>query len=465
MKINLFILLFLLSMLHLETVTQTESSLITVIGKELIGRVENGESVREVRGDVVLTQGNVVITCDLAIQYLAQNNAKLFGNVIIKQDSLTITTSEGFYYGNEKRAFSDKGVKLDDQKVILTAVIGEYFFDLHKALFDKNVKLYDTISTMTSDKLIYYRSEDRAVSTSNVKIIDAENIIYADSLIHNRREQTSFAFNNVAIKNLGNNSIIFGDHLEDYRLKNYSLIDSNPLLIQIDTSKSNNDSTIIVDTMIIKSMIMEAFRDSSNHFVAKDSVKILRGEFASVNDLTIYYRDLDKIHIYKISDSTSTPVMWFENSQLSGDTIFIHLEEKKIKKMDILNNSLIVSQNIDFPSRYDQVTGNNVTLHFEDDGLKMTEVFENVLSIYYLYEEAEPNGLMKASSKVAIIEFTEKKVDKVRLYADPNSEYHPENLVSGKEQLFLLPNFVFYTDKPKKEQLLTTIKKEFNFTK
>ncbi|MDP3830838.1 MAG: hypothetical protein Q8Q47_06185, partial [Ignavibacteriaceae bacterium] len=154
-----------------------------------------------------------------------------------------------------------------------------------------------------------------------------------------------------------------------------------------------------------------------------------------------------------------------ENSQLSGDTIIVHLEEKRIKKMDVINNSLVVSQNVDYPSRYDQITGKDVTLHFDDDGLKRTEVFENVLSIYFLYEETEPNGLIKASSKDAVIEFSDKKVEKVRLYADPNSEYHPENLVAGKEQVFLLPNFIFYTDKPVKEQLLLTIKKEFNFTK
>jgi lipopolysaccharide export system protein LptA len=463
---NFSIILFLFATINcFEVIAQDDSKLITVIGKELIGRVENGESIREVRNDVVLTQGNVVITCDLAIQYLDHNNAKLIGNVIITQDTLTITTPEGFYYGNDRRAFSDQGVKLDDRKIILTAKIGEYFFDEHRAVFENNVRLYDTVSTMKSEKLIYFRKEDKAISIGNVKIVDSANVIFADSLIHLRRDQSSFAFNNVAIKNIGNNSIIFGDHLEDYRLRNYSLVDSNPLLIQIDTSKSSTDSVTSIDTMIIKSVTMEAYRDSSNKFIAKDSVKILRRDFASVNDLTIYYRDQEKIHIYKINDSTTTPVMWFENSQLSGDTIIIHLEEKKIKKMDVNNNSLVVSQSLDYPSRYDQITGENVILHFEDDGLKRTEVFENVLSIYYLYEEAEPNGLIKASSKDAVIEFNNKKVEKVRLYADPNSEYHPENLVTGKEHIFLLPNFIFYTDKPVKEHLLSTIKKEFNFTK
>ena len=47
---------------------------ITVVGDSLVGRVINGETVREVFGHVVLTQGDVVITCKKAVQYLARNN-------------------------------------------------------------------------------------------------------------------------------------------------------------------------------------------------------------------------------------------------------------------------------------------------------------------------------------------------------------------------------------------------------
>ncbi|MCK7521691.1 MAG: hypothetical protein MZV64_30395 [Ignavibacteriales bacterium] len=60
----------------------------------------DGESVREVIGNVRLSQGNVIVTCNMAIQYLARNEAELIGNVIANQDSLNtskqkkVTTSE-----------------------------------------------------------------------------------------------------------------------------------------------------------------------------------------------------------------------------------------------------------------------------------------------------------------------------------------------------------------------------------
>ncbi|MCK7524562.1 MAG: hypothetical protein MZV64_46565 [Ignavibacteriales bacterium] len=76
----------------------------------LVGKMVNGESTREVYGNVVLTQGDVIITCDKAIQFISRNDAELIGNVIVKKDTLTIKTPRGFYYGNLAKTRSNAGV-------------------------------------------------------------------------------------------------------------------------------------------------------------------------------------------------------------------------------------------------------------------------------------------------------------------------------------------------------------------
>lgn len=467
MKKNFYIVfqLVILKFIFLSSFiwAQNENT-ITIIGRELIGRVENGEIIREVIGDVVLTQGNVVITCDRAIQYIERNDAKLMGNVIVRQDTLTIKTDEGFYFGNSRRAYSNKGVILDDKKVILTARIGEYFFNEQYADFEENVKLVDAASTLTSERLIYYRRLDKAVAIDNVKIIDAENEITADSLIHYRNEKMTYGFDNIKIKNFRNNTWIFGDRITDDRNKNYSLIDLNPLLVQIDSVKTKVGDSIIVtiDSLIIKSNKMESFRDTTNRFIATDSVLIVRGNFASRNDYTIYFRDKDKI-ITNIKDGNSEPpILWFENSQLSGDSITIFLKESKIDEIFINRNALLVSENILFPKRFDQISGSRIVLRFYDGKLSATEVFENVLSIYFLYEGPDPNGAIKASAKDAIIEILDGRVDKVKLYGNPNSEFFPEILVRNKEKEFTLPRFQYFGSRPTREYLIQINKKEKN---
>jgi lipopolysaccharide export system protein LptA len=436
---------------------QEKSETIRVIGDSLIGKIVNGESVREIYGNVVLTQGSVVINCDKAIQYLAKNNATLIGNVILKQDSLTITTSEGFYFGDEKKTRSIAGISLDDRKVILEADSGEYYFDVDRAFFQTNVILKDSVMTLHSDQLTYYQNENRAVAVGSVNIVDASNEIKADTLENFRDTKISIADGNVRIRNLKNNSMIYGNHLEDYPDLKYTLVNEKPLYVQYDTSYVS-ENEIEIDTLIIMAGIMEAFRDTANVFKAVDSVKILKGEFASVNDYTLYFRDSELIITEKISDDTGQPVLWYGNSQLTGDSITIYIEDKKIKQLDVIGKAFMLSQNEKYKERFDQTSSKNLNLYFINNKIQRAQFEENVLSIYYLYEEEEANGLTKSSAKDLAIIFENNEVNEVRLYGTPNSEYYPENQVAGNERTFTLPKFIFYQNRPVKEKLLVSNK-------
>jgi len=436
--------------------SQQNSNRIKVVGDSLVGKVINGESVREIYGNVRLTQGNVYITCDKAVQYLLKNDAILNGNVFVKRDSLTIKTSEGFYYGDERKTRSTTGLVLDDQKVVLIADSGEYYFNEDKAFFQSNVSLKDSAMLLTSDELTYYQKEDRAVSIGNVKIVDASNEIKADSLEHFRSSKTSIADGHVRIRSLENNSRIFGNHLEDYPERKYTLINENPLYMQFDSTYSADDK-LIIDTLLIKAELMEAFRDTSNIFKAIDSVQIIKGDFASINDYTLLLRDDDIIITKKLAGTSKKPVLWYLNSQLSGDSITIYMADKKISRLIVNNDAFMLSQNIKYNNRYDQTSAKDVSLYFSNNKLNRAEFKENVLSIYYLYDNELRNGLTKSSAKKLTIVFDKDEVSEVRLYGSPQSDYYPENQVTGNEKAFTLPAFNFIENRPEKDKLLLQI--------
>jgi lipopolysaccharide export system protein LptA len=473
MKINksLFIILFLA---FVRSYAQ-QPEYITITGKKFVNTVVNNEMVRDVYDDVVLTQGNVKITCNHATQYISRNEAELDGNVIATQDTLTITTSHGYYYGDERKAQSNVGVTLYDKKVTLTADTGVYFFDLDKAVFQNKVKLVDTSSTLHSNLLIYYKQQGRSIAIGNVKIVDSTNIIYADTLVHFRDSRISIADSHVKIISISNNSIIYGNHLEDYPGIFYTLVTENPLFIQIDSSyvmkkdtvaasvindtvanNLNKDTSkvLLIDTLVIRSLKMEAYRDTLNIFKAEDSVRIVRGNFSSKNDFTIYFRRKSKIITYKLNSQAGQPVIWYDNTQLTGDSVAIYLVNNKIDKLEVFQNAFILSHNEKYKDRYDQISGNKVIIHFDDNGIRETEVFGGVHSIYYLYDNNEPNGMTKSSSGYAKILFVNKQVDEVKLYSSPVSEFYPENKVAGNELGFTLPGYVLYNDRPVKSVLL-----------
>ncbi|MGA7721705.1 MAG: OstA-like protein [Ignavibacteriaceae bacterium] len=471
MKINKSLLIIFL-FTSVTTFAQ-QQEYITITGKKFVNSENNGEMVRDVYDDVVLIQGNVKITCNHATQYISRNEAELDGNVIATQDTLVITTSHGYYYGNERKAQSNVGVTLYDKKVVLTADTGVYFFDLDKAIFNNRVKLVDTSSILTSNLLFYYKQQGKSIAVGNVKIVDSTNIIYSDTLVHFRDSRVSIADSRVKIRNESNNSIIYGNHLEDYPDIFYTVVTKKPLFIQIDSSyvlkkdtiaagndnvpvTLHNDKTRVlqIDTLVIRSLKLEAYRDTLNLFKAEDSVRIVRSDFSSRNDFTLFYRSKGKIITYKINPPAGQPVIWYDNSQLTGDSVAIYLIKNKIDKLEVFKNSFILSQNEKYQNRFDQVSGNKLIIHFDDNGIRETEVFGGVHSIYYLYDNNEPNGMTKSSSDNAKILFVNKRVNEVKLYSSPVSEFYPEKKVAGNEQEYTLPGYVFYTDRPVKNLLL-----------
>lgn len=444
-----------------------QDNYIQVKGDSLIGKTVDGEMIREVYGNVVLTQSNVVITCNHATQFISKNQAELIGNVVIKQDSLTITTARGFYYGDNKISVSDTAVKLEDGKVTLTAKRGRYYFDEHRAFFQDSVKLKDSVSVLTSDSLTYFKDEDRMIAVNNVNIVDTASSIWADSLEHFRKTRVTFADNNVKAVNRANRLTLFGDHLEDYPGKHYTVVNKNPVLLQIDTTyihKADSlsaidepDSTMQIDSLLIKSKVMEAFRDTLDYFKASDSVSIVRGDFASVNNLTFYFRKSGQIITYRTSDSTAQPYLWYENTQLTGDSVTIFLDHNRIHFLKVNKDAYIISQNENYHNRFDQISGDSVSMTFENSRLQKTNIWGNMFSIYYQYDEGRPNGLTKSSAQNAVINFADNKVDEIRMYGSPNSEFYPERLVKGKEDTFVLSKYIPFRKRPVKESILKSI--------
>jgi lipopolysaccharide export system protein LptA len=446
MKKFAFILLLLINLS-----AQTNNDFVTVVGDSLIGKLIQNENVREVIGNVVITQGNVKATCDIAIQYLKRNQIELLKNVVITQDTITLLTERGFYFSDSKIAVSDTSILLNDGHIILKADSGSYNTNLERADFKGNVKLIDSANTLQSKKLIYFNDEDKAIAVGNVSIADSSSIIYADSLINWRNEQKTFAFKDIVITSNEKDVKLTGQYLEDYKQENYTKITGLPTLMQIDTSGSE------LDTLLITSKIMEAISFPSEVFIATDSVKVWRSDFASVNKRSIYYRDEEKISIFKDDESKQKPILWFDNSQMVGDTVLVFLKEDAIQKIDVIQNAFVLSQNEYSSFRYDQVSGDTIYLHFNDSSLVRTEIYGKMLSIYYMYEDGEPSGLIQSSAEDAILYFEDNEIVNVKMYGSPVSEYHPEKLIKGKELDFTLPSFIIYKNKPQKEELIKTL--------
>ncbi len=428
-------------------------SLINAQEKELIvtgnllkgGKIGN-ENIQEWLDNVTLIQEDVKITCDRAIRYLQSNEVELFGNVVAKQDTITILSKYVRYFGNEKYIFADSSVILEDGHIVLSSKKGYYYFDTETAFFYNDVILFNQERRLTSNKLHYYHKNSKAVAVGNVSIADSASAIYADSLINFTTERISYAYNNVKIVYPPEKVTISGKYLEDFHKKNYTKIIGLPLLTKIDTSQNG-----VLDTLLIGAKMFEAIKDTTQKLIATDTVKIVRNNFSSYNQKTIFFREEERIFICKNKKDTAPPLLWHNSSQLFGDTINVFIKNNELNEIDVIKNGFFFSLDTNYQNRYNQIMGDTLKFYFKNQATDKTEVKGNVLSIYYY---GNLNGLIKASAESAKIYFQNNLVSDINFYTMAITEYHPENLIKGNELDFTLPLFKIYKNKPTKEELL-----------
>jgi lipopolysaccharide export system protein LptA len=377
----------------------------------------NGEEVRELTGNVRFIQfpasgGLVKVWCDRALRFIVQNKIELFGNVKVVRDSVTIRSKEGVYYGDQRLMEGRKGVELERGKTLLTAVNAKYFIDEKRSLFWDNVVLVDTSSVITCSTMNYFETEDRAVASGGVHLFENANAvnIYGDSLIH-------------------------------FKQQNFSLVLKQPRLVKIDTSANG-----IIDTMVVESRIMQSFRDSSERFVAIDSVRMVKSDMSSRCGTAIYFVHKDIITLQ------THPIIWSGENQITGDSIRVFMEDKKMRSLWVKNRAMAISRvDTALPDRFNQLTGRELTMYFRADKLEQVDVQRNATSLYYLFDNKEPNGVNKSSGDRIIIDFIGSEVDRIKVIGGAQGQYFPEKMIINRESEYNLDGFRLYKNRPKRQ--------------
>jgi lipopolysaccharide export system protein LptA len=372
-------------------------------------RMDNGEDVRELTGNVKFKQGNTVVWCDKAVQFLNRNEIELIGSVKIVRDTVTLTAKKGRYFGNSRKADGEGNVKLKTPHVTLYADFGTYYLDEERAFFQRNVR-----------------------------VVDSSTIIYAEQLTYHEKERRSEALLNVRIVNLEDNVTMFGNHLVHSDSTRYSRMTEQPRLIQIDTSESGE-----VDTLAVKSLVMESFDDSTKRMIVKDSVVIVRGELAARSGLVKFFRQDETIELYY------KPIVWYRENQVTGDTIFLTLKENRLETVSVKTRAFVLSQSDSlFPNRYNQLTGRSIRMRFRENKLRETFVERNAISLYFLYDDSTGNGANKTSGDAITMLFDDGKPNTIQVAKGIEGNFFPENLLKRNESQYNLDGFLLRYDRP-----------------
>ncbi len=461
-----------------------------------------GENVIEFLGHVSFLQGVVHIDADRALLYEARNNAVLTGNVRVTQPDLTMTAPRAEYDGNTRQVAAPNGVTIVDKGATLRAGAGDYNMYNRRARFRNGVTLQDDKGTLRAASGEYFSLERRAVFVGGARAETDSGTITSRELTYWRDTRETYAVGDVVVISKQNTGRLTGDTLHHYPDRGYTLVTGRPKLVQVDTTRTVDSgsgkpvTSVRRDTVIIVARRMEAIRSGRQEYVATDSVKLVRGDLQAVAGRMRFLPDENIIalgslgqtvpsdtsagdsahHVVAPRDTArrdttvlpntdsagaspavtgarasdtaarTTPIVWYDKSQLTGDTITIGLERKKLHWIDVERHAFAITQG-KRSDRYDQLAGGRLYFDIQLDTLRTVRSMGLASSVQFVYDKERPDGVSRASGDTIVIAFDSGQASTVEILGQRTRaeiEYFPEKMVRGMERTFRLEGFRWF---------------------
>jgi lipopolysaccharide assembly outer membrane protein LptD (OstA) len=357
---------------------------------ELIGSETAQGPIREYKGNVIIIQDDIKITCSYARQIINTNTAFLKGNVIVYQGNMIMKSEEMSYDGNLKIARSIKRIEILDEGTKLVANRGSYFVNDKKSDFIGNVRIENDSTVIVSDQLLYFRESDISIAKGNANIKSKKDNIY-----------------------------IIGDVIENYPIEKYSIIKGNTNLIQIDSIYEDN--VLILDTLKIVCDTIKSFRNENETYIFEKNVKIIKDEIFAQAEFTKLEKKKNLISFKE------NPMIWYEGFQLYADSILIESEGKKIKSIKAFNNSISVNKDTLYSDRFNQIEGKYITIDFIDGKMSKILAQKDSKSLYFINNENQPEGADRKNSDNIEILFNNGEAENINWIGKTTGYYIPED--------------------------------------
>jgi hypothetical protein len=143
------------------------------------------------------------------------------------------------------------------------------------------------------------------------------------------------------------------------------------------------------------------------YFEAYFHVRIFSDSLQALGDSLFYSLGDSVFRLFK------SPVVWAKDNQVTGDTIYLFIKNKKPERMFVFENAMAISK-VDSSDFYNQVKSTTINALFEDGRIHFMRAKGNAENIYYGQDDQKKFiGVNKSSSDVIEIRFADSKPQRV----------------------------------------------------
>lgn len=369
-----------------------------------------------------------------SLEFDANKNIAYYANwaviTSIKQD-LRLTSKKGYYYANAKTFFFKDSVDIKHPKYNLQADTLE-FNTLNEMVLFHGPTHISLDSTQVDCRKGYYDTKIDFINLWQGATIqkDSTTTLYADSLIYDKSADIAEGFYNVSVFDSLENIQFKSDYIIKYPNNKSITLKHNARVYQYGEK----------DTLFFKADTIYQTTDSlssKNIINAVNNVVIINAKAVGICD-SIYYNEADSIIKLR-----KNPIIWNDDTQLSGDTINMTLDNNQIDKIYLKKNALVITKQDSI--HYDQLSGKNIIADFVKSDIHEIFINGNAQTLYYPSEETTDSlntitKTLKGQNNLVCdqiyIYFKTSEIQKIKFIDKPEATFTPLNQIPEKK-LFL----------------------------
>ena len=400
-------------------------------------------------GHIHINDADSVHTYSDYLKYLgATKKAFLRKKVKLTDGKGVLTTDSLDYDAATKIGNFTKGGKLVRDKTVLTSKEGVYYGETRDVIFKKKVELRDQENKIITDTLTYNTYSQLANFTSPSKIITGSRVISTSNgnfntglkkgNLYDRSSVDDSTYRFIADEMFIDDSTGLSEFRGDaiYRSK-----DSLSFDLLAGNIKTNKKKSILFATehplLLIKQKKDTLYIAADTLHTGKISdlsrtIPKARDSIGKIKDTTLdkYFEAYHHVRIYSdslqanadslfysLNDSTirllTNPIVWANENQITGDTIYLYVKNKKPEQLYVFENAFAINK-IDTTEYYNQLKGNRLNAWFDDGSIAKMRTKGNAENIYFaLDNDKKFIGVNHSNAQIIEITFENNEPAKV----------------------------------------------------
>jgi lipopolysaccharide export system protein LptA len=451
----------------------------------------------EAFGNVHINDADSIHTYAQYLKYLGkEKKAFLKTKVRLTDGKGTLTTEELEYDVNVKIGTYLRGGKLVSKKSTLTSTEGFYYGDTKDVIFKRKVVMIDPDTKITTDTLQYNTSTELTTFTAPTVIYtirDKRTIRTREGFydMRNKRAElykraiiedssSTFTADDMAFddstglgefrgnavyrsKDTAQGFDMIANNIKTNKKKDALVATQKPLLIikqkadtiyitadtlysaRLSDLKKTRKVVQVRDSLLPRPALKKGEEDSTDKFFeAYYNVRIFSDSLQAGGDSLFYSLEDSVFRLFK------SPVVWANNNQITGDTIYLYLKKKKPERLYVFENALAINR-VDSAAYYNQLKGRTINALFTDGQINSMRAKGNAENIYYAQDDYKKFvGVNKSSADVIDIFFDDSKPQKVLFLRNLDGTTYPMRQVNHDE--LRLRGFKWLSDKRPKSK-------------